>query len=220
MDRRAPVRLLFVLGLVIAGSIGPTGIAQAAAPPAPTPCTGTSCRHPALDSRWQYQLQGVAAYASTGGINVNISRVPFTGGRRRQPVGLRLRPLRRPGDLRQQHDAQHGRRQRRPRARRQGDLLRQRGHMGGLARRRRPVPRQRARARRTAGRASAGSTSARPRSCCRSWTRGCEVPPGRVRRRRVGQRGRLLEPHRVPAHGGGPAHLRRVAREPRALATA
>jgi hypothetical protein len=80
MDRRAPVRLLFVLGLVIAGSIGPTGIAQAAAPPAPTPCTGTSCWHPALASRWQYQLQGVAAYASTGGINVNISGVPFTGG--------------------------------------------------------------------------------------------------------------------------------------------
>jgi hypothetical protein len=30
--------------------------------------------------RWQYQLQGVAAYASTGGINVNISAVPVAGG--------------------------------------------------------------------------------------------------------------------------------------------
>ena len=81
MDRKTPVRLLFVLGLVIAGGITPTDIAQAApAPPAPSPCTGTPCWHPALASRWQYQLQGVAAYASTGGINVNISSVPFTGG--------------------------------------------------------------------------------------------------------------------------------------------
>jgi len=79
MDRRTPVRLLFVLGLIIAGSIAPGGVAQAA-PPAPSPCSGTSCWHPALASRWQYQLQGVAAYASTGGINVNISSVPFTGG--------------------------------------------------------------------------------------------------------------------------------------------
>ena len=79
MDRRTPVRLLFVLGLIIAGSIAPGGVAQAA-PPAPSPCTGTPCWHPALASRWQYQLQGVAAYASTGGINVNISSVPFTGG--------------------------------------------------------------------------------------------------------------------------------------------
>ena len=79
MDRRIAARLLFVLGLVVAGSIAPSGIAQAA-PPAPSPCTGTSCWHPALASRWQYQLQGVAAYASTGGINVNISSVPFTGG--------------------------------------------------------------------------------------------------------------------------------------------
>ena len=79
MDRRISLRLLFVLGLIIAGSIAPGGVAQAA-PPAPSPCTGTSCWHPALASRWQYQLQGVAAYASTGGINVNISSVPFTGG--------------------------------------------------------------------------------------------------------------------------------------------
>ncbi len=79
MDRRISLRLLFVLGLIIAGSIAPSGVAQAA-PPAPSPCTGTSCWHPALASRWQYQLQGVAAYASTGGINVNISSVPFTGG--------------------------------------------------------------------------------------------------------------------------------------------
>ena len=79
MDRRTPVRLLFVLGLIIAGSIAPGGVAQAV-PPAPSPCTGTPCWHPALASRWQYQLQGVAAYASTGGINVNISSVPFTGG--------------------------------------------------------------------------------------------------------------------------------------------
>ena len=79
MERRMQVRLLFALVMVVAVSVAPAGVAQAA-PPAPSPCTGTSCWHPALASRWQYQLQGVATYASTGGINVNISGVPFTGG--------------------------------------------------------------------------------------------------------------------------------------------
>ena len=79
MERRMQVRLLFALVMVVAVSVAPAGVAQAA-PPAPSPCTGTSCWHPPLASRWQYQLQGVATYASTGGINVNISGVPFTGG--------------------------------------------------------------------------------------------------------------------------------------------
>ncbi len=35
---------------------------------------------PALNSRWQYQLQGDTAFASTGGIDVNICAVPYTGG--------------------------------------------------------------------------------------------------------------------------------------------
>ena len=58
----------------------PTGTALAA--PAPVACDTTkgACWHPALNARWQYQLQGVAAYASTGGINVGISATPFTGG--------------------------------------------------------------------------------------------------------------------------------------------
>jgi hypothetical protein len=33
-----------------------------------------------LNARWQYQLQGVAGYDSTGGINVGISATPYTGG--------------------------------------------------------------------------------------------------------------------------------------------
>jgi hypothetical protein len=49
-----------------------------AALPAPTPCSG--CWQPGLQSRWQYQLQGVAAYASTGGINTTISAPPQGGG--------------------------------------------------------------------------------------------------------------------------------------------
>jgi hypothetical protein len=80
MERQARVRYLMVSVILAASILAPAGLAQAAPPPAPTPCTGTSCWHPALSSRWQYQLQGVAAYASTGGINVNISGVPFTGG--------------------------------------------------------------------------------------------------------------------------------------------
>jgi hypothetical protein len=56
--------------------------ATAAAAPAPVACDTTkgACWHPAVNARWQYQLQGVAAYASTGGINVSISATPYTGG--------------------------------------------------------------------------------------------------------------------------------------------
>jgi hypothetical protein len=69
-----------VIGLVLVGLALP--LSAQAAPPAPVACNPTqgACWHPALNARWQYQLQGVAAYASTGGINVNISAVPYTGG--------------------------------------------------------------------------------------------------------------------------------------------
>jgi hypothetical protein len=80
MDRRTRVRYLVASVVLATGILAPSNFAQAAAPPAPTTCSGTSCWYPALGSRWQYQLQGVAAYASTGGINVNISGVAFTGG--------------------------------------------------------------------------------------------------------------------------------------------
>jgi hypothetical protein len=72
MVRKARARYAVASLIVIAAILTPTGSASAAPPPAPAPCTGASCWYPALDSRWQYQLQGVAAYASTGGINVNI----------------------------------------------------------------------------------------------------------------------------------------------------
>ena len=36
--------------------------------------------HPPVQSRWQYQLQGSSAYASTGGVNVGICEVPQSGG--------------------------------------------------------------------------------------------------------------------------------------------
>jgi hypothetical protein len=66
--------------LVTAFSLVPAAGARAA--PAPVACDTTkgACWHPALNARWQYQLQGVAAYASTGGINVGISATPYTGG--------------------------------------------------------------------------------------------------------------------------------------------
>ena len=56
--------------------------AGAATVPAPVACNTSqgACWHPTVGSRWQYQLQGVAAFASTGGINVNISAVPVAGG--------------------------------------------------------------------------------------------------------------------------------------------
>jgi hypothetical protein len=69
-----------VIGLLLVGLAMP--VAAQAAPPAPVPCNTQqgACWHPALNARWQYQLQGLAQYASTGGINVNIGSVPFTGG--------------------------------------------------------------------------------------------------------------------------------------------
>ena len=81
MRRSVGVRSLMTWVAVAMAILAPAGSASAAPPPpAPSPCSGPSCWHPALNSRWQYQLQGVTAYTSTGGINVNISGVPFTGG--------------------------------------------------------------------------------------------------------------------------------------------
>jgi hypothetical protein len=74
------VRSGLALALVVGFSLFPAMGASAA--PAPVACDTTkgACWHPAVNARWQYQLQGVAAYASTGGINVGISAVPYTGG--------------------------------------------------------------------------------------------------------------------------------------------
>jgi hypothetical protein len=67
---------------VITACVTLPGPASAATVPPPAACNTAqgACWHPALNARWQYQLQGVAAYASTGGINVGISATPFTGG--------------------------------------------------------------------------------------------------------------------------------------------
>ncbi len=81
MRRKIPVRFAATVALLTFAALAPMAAAQAAAP-APVPCDTTkgACWHPALNARWQYQLQGVAAYASTGGINTTISAVPYTGG--------------------------------------------------------------------------------------------------------------------------------------------
>src|SRR5436305_2388648 len=55
---------------------------------APVPCNTSAgaCWKPATNARWQYQLQaakdkrGNCLFTSTGGINVGITGVPFTGG--------------------------------------------------------------------------------------------------------------------------------------------
>jgi len=81
---KALVRSLALITVIVtallpssAGAVRVGG--PAAAAPAPVPCTGT-CWRPALNTRWQYQLQAVTGFASTGGINVGIASVPFTGG--------------------------------------------------------------------------------------------------------------------------------------------
>jgi hypothetical protein len=79
---RARAMYLFAAVGVVAAFLTIPGVAGAATVPAPVACDARqgACWHPPLNARWQYQLQGVAAYASTGGINVGISSVPFTGG--------------------------------------------------------------------------------------------------------------------------------------------
>lgn len=78
---KVPVRLSAALALLVVVALAPMTTAGAA-PPAPVACNTNqgACWHPAVNARWQYQLQGVAAYAATGGINTTISAVPYTGG--------------------------------------------------------------------------------------------------------------------------------------------
>ena len=78
--RRALAGALLLTAIAVAvpsGAAAQRSVA-AAALPAPTSCTG--CWQPPLVSRWQYQLQGVAGYPSTGGINTTISAPPQGGG--------------------------------------------------------------------------------------------------------------------------------------------
>jgi hypothetical protein len=72
----------WIVTVVVATAAWIVPAVTARAAPAPVACDTTkgACWRPALNARWQYQLQGVAAYASTGGINVGISATPYTGG--------------------------------------------------------------------------------------------------------------------------------------------
>lgn len=67
---------------VVAALLTIPGTAGAATVPAPLACQTSqgACWHPALNARWQYQLQAVSGFNSTGGINVGISAAPYTGG--------------------------------------------------------------------------------------------------------------------------------------------
>src|SRR5262249_29485334 len=78
-----PGRSIPLLGLALALCSTTEAVA---APPAPVACSGGPCWQPGPESRWQYQLQDLAAFPSKGGINVGISVVPFTGGARVRPV--------------------------------------------------------------------------------------------------------------------------------------
>jgi hypothetical protein len=73
--------LVAAMGVITACVMLPGPVSAATVPP-PVACNTAQgvCWHPALNARWQYQLQGVAAYSSTGGINVGITATPFTGG--------------------------------------------------------------------------------------------------------------------------------------------
>jgi glycosyl hydrolase family 114 len=67
--------LIGLAGIALAAGVTPA----AASVPPPVHCT--SCWHPRLHNRWQYQLQGNRHWASTGGIDVGISSPRHRGGR-------------------------------------------------------------------------------------------------------------------------------------------
>jgi hypothetical protein len=77
---RTAARLGLSMLLLAAASFAPAVAANAAPTPVGCDTARGACWRPALNARWQYQLQGVGAYASTGGINVGISATPYTGG--------------------------------------------------------------------------------------------------------------------------------------------
>jgi Glycoside-hydrolase family GH114 len=89
-----PFALLLIASFLIVGSAAHAPEARAdcgtAGCAAPVACSGHGCWFPAANTRWQYQLQaarnkaGDCLFTSTGGINVNITGTPFTGG---APVG-------------------------------------------------------------------------------------------------------------------------------------
>ncbi|MDX6548982.1 MAG: hypothetical protein QOG33_2532 [Gaiellales bacterium] len=78
MFRTRPLVAVALAGLVFTSAASARPAGAPAALPAPVSCTG--CWNPPVQSRWQYQLQGVAAFASTGGINTTISAPPSGGG--------------------------------------------------------------------------------------------------------------------------------------------
>ena len=87
-----PVTMLVLFSFLAVGPITHTPRAEAdcgsAGCAAPVPCNthAGACWTPGTNARWQYQLEaardksGNCLYTSTGGINVNISGTPFTGG--------------------------------------------------------------------------------------------------------------------------------------------
>ena len=79
MSRTA--RLGLLVHLVLVAPFFEIASSATAGPPAPVACNTTkgACWRPSLGAPWQYQLQGVSAYSSTGGINVNIGAISYTG---------------------------------------------------------------------------------------------------------------------------------------------
>ncbi|MEV0390608.1 endo alpha-1,4 polygalactosaminidase [Nonomuraea sp. NPDC050643] len=72
-------RFAVVAALMPAAALGLVAPSQAAETSQPSGAAAAIWRPP-VDSRWQYQLEGNAAFKATGGINVDICSVPQSGG--------------------------------------------------------------------------------------------------------------------------------------------
>lgn len=74
--------------LLLFSLLGSAPLSAFSAAPLPVACNASqgACWKPALNTRWQYQLQGTAGMAFSGHINVSIAAVPFTGGAAVRPA--------------------------------------------------------------------------------------------------------------------------------------
>ncbi|MFC4120551.1 endo alpha-1,4 polygalactosaminidase [Nonomuraea zeae] len=73
--------VMAVLPVAVAGLAIPSQASDAASESASESASNSAAIwRPAVQSRWQYQLQGRKSFAATGGINVDICEVPQSGG--------------------------------------------------------------------------------------------------------------------------------------------
>ena len=84
--RSLVVAVLALAGVALPSASVSRAAIMAGAPRVPAPVACHHCWHPPLQSRWQYQLQGLRKYRAIGGINLGISARPEGATGKVRPV--------------------------------------------------------------------------------------------------------------------------------------